>query len=160
VSEFLAGRIARVTPRGVITEFDLPRPNSGPGDITAGADGAMWFVELTGNMDGVQTDGGRIGRITMDGVVTEYELPSKSPSPINIAVGPDRNIWFTQGGQVGRVTPDGVITEFALGEGTRGAGLSAGSDRQPPSRLVDRLYVADSGGNRIAYLQFTPARDD
>ena len=33
---------------GVITEFTLPRPNSGPGDITAGADGNMWFVELPG----------------------------------------------------------------------------------------------------------------
>jgi hypothetical protein len=51
---------------------------------------------------------------------------------------------------------DGTITEFALDAGTRGAGLSAGSDRQPPTHLVDRLYVADSGNNRIAYLQFRP----
>ena len=35
-------------------------------------------------------------------------------SPINIAVGPDRNIWFTNGGKLGRVTPDGTITEFPL----------------------------------------------
>jgi streptogramin lyase len=154
VSEFRAGRIARVTPRGVITEFALPRPDSGPGDITAGADGAMWFLELAGTMDGLQPDGGRVGRITMDGRITEYELPAKTPSPINIAVGPDRNVWYTRGALVGRVTPDGSITEFPLGDGARGAGLSAGSDRQPPLRLVDRLYVADGGGNRIAYLEF------
>jgi len=159
VSEFRASRIARVTPQGVITEFVLPRPNSGPGDITAGADGAMWFVELSGTMDGVQVDGGRVGRIAMDGTVTEYLLPTRTPSPINIAVGPDRNIWYTQGGKLGRVTADGGITEFNLGDGTRGAGLTAGSDRQPPQRLVDRLYVADGGGNRIAYLQFVPVTD-
>ena len=156
VSEYRASRITRITPRGEITEYVLPRPNSGPGDITAGADGAMWFVELSGNMDGVQADGSRVGRITMDGKVTEFELPEKSPSPINIAVGPDRNVWYTRGQKVGRVTRDGKITEFDLGEGVRGSGLSAGSDRQPPSRLVNRLYVADGGGNRILWLQFEP----
>jgi virginiamycin B lyase len=157
VSLYRAGKIDRITPRGVITEFTLPRPNCGPGDITAGADGAMWFVELSGNMDGVQADGGRVARITMEGKVTEFELPARSPSPINIAVGPDRNVWYTRGSKVGRVTPDGKITELALGEGSRGAGLSAGADRQPPARLVNRLYVGDGGANRIAWLQFDVA---
>jgi virginiamycin B lyase len=153
-SAFRASKIGRITPQGVVTEFALPRPNSGPGDITAGADGAMWFVELSGNMDGVQADGGRIGRITMDGRISEFALSAPTPSPINIAVGPDRNIWYTRGAAVGRVTPDGRITEYPLGEGSRGSGLSAGSDRQLPARLVNRLYVADSGANRIAWLEF------
>lgn len=159
-SAFRANRIGRITPRGEITEFVLPRPGSGPGDITAGADGAMWFVELSGTMDGLQVDGGRIGRITMEGRITEFALPSRTPSPINIAVGPDRNIWYTRGASVGRVTPEGEVTEFALGEGSRGAGLSAGSDRQPPVRLVNRLYVADGGGNRIAWLEFSTPSDN
>ncbi len=107
-SEFNASKIGRITPQGVITEFPLPRPNSGPGDITAGADGHMWFVELAGTMDGRKPDGNRVGRITMSGEVTEFPIPSQTGSPINIAVGPDRNIWFTKGGIVGRVTPDGV----------------------------------------------------
>lgn len=154
-SAFRANRIGRITARGEITEFVLPRANSGPGDITAGADGAMWFLELSGAMDGLQVDGGRIGRITMDGKISEFDLPSRTPSPINIAVGPDRNVWFTQGASVGRVTPDGKITHIALGEGSRGAGLSAGSDRQPPARLANRLYIADGGANRIAWLEFT-----
>ena len=55
----------------------------------------------------------------------------------------------------GRVTPDGVITEFPLSSATAGAtGLTAGSDRQPPTRLSNRLWVAQSGGNSIAYLSF------
>jgi virginiamycin B lyase len=154
-SEFKAGRIGRITPQGVVTEFALPRPNSGPGDITAGADGAMWFVELSGNMDGRQPDGNRVGRITMLGQVTEYPIPSQSGSPINIAVGPDRNIWFTKGSLIGRVTPDGVITEFPLPAGSGGAtGITAGSDRQPPTRLTNRLWFTESAANRIAFLQF------
>jgi virginiamycin B lyase len=153
-SEFRAGKIGRITPAGVITEFALPRANSGPGDITAGADGAMWFLELTGTMDGMQPDGGRLGRITMDGRITEFDMPVKTPSPINIAVGPDRNIWYTQGSKLVRATTAGVFTEFELGAGSRGAGLSAGADRQPPTKLVNRLYVADGGANRIAWLAF------
>ena len=65
-------------------------------------------------MDGRKPDGNRVGRITMDGEITEFPIPSQTGSPINIAVGPDRNIWFTKGGVVGRVTPDGAITEFPL----------------------------------------------
>jgi virginiamycin B lyase len=115
----------------------------------------MWFVELAGRMDGRAPDGNRVGRITMDGTVTEFPIPSQTGSPINIAVGPDRNIWFTKGGAVGRVTPDGTITEFPLpGPNAGGTGLTAGSDRQPPTRLGNRLWVAQSAGNRIAFLQF------
>jgi virginiamycin B lyase len=115
----------------------------------------MWFVELAGKMDGRAPDGNRVGRITMDGRVTEFPIPSQAGSPINITVGPDRNIWFTKGGLLGRVTPEGVITEFPLSSATAGAtGLTAGSDRQPPTRLSNRLWFAQSAGNSLAYLSF------
>jgi virginiamycin B lyase len=114
----------------------------------------MWFVELAGGADGQQTDGNRVGRITMAGEISEYRIPSPTGSPINIAVGPDRNIWYTKGALLGRVTPDGRITELALGEGSRAVGLSAGSDRQPPERLANRLWFADGAANRIAYVEF------
>ncbi|MFO1504009.1 MAG: hypothetical protein U1F39_09375 [Steroidobacteraceae bacterium] len=153
-SEFRAGKIGRITPQGVITEFALPRANSGPGDITAGADGAMWFLELSGTMDGMQPDGGRLGRITLKGRIREFPLPTQTPSPINIAVGPDRNIWFTQGNKLVRATKRGKFTEVDLGAASRGSGLSAGADRQPPKWLADRLYVADGGANRIVWLEF------
>jgi virginiamycin B lyase len=157
-SEYKTDRIGRITPKGEITEFALPRPNSGPGDITVGPDGALWFVELSGGMDGVHTDGNRVGRITYDGKVTEFPIPAGSASPINIAVGPDRNLWYTRGTTLGRVTPAGLITEYSAGVDARTAGLSAGSDREPPTRLVNRLWLADGGGNRISYLQFSIAR--
>jgi virginiamycin B lyase len=159
-SEYKADRIGRITPKGVVTEFPLPRPNSGPGDITAGPDGAMWFVELSGGMDGVRTDGNRIGRITYGGRITEYPLPSGSASPINIAVGPDGNLWYTRGTGLGCVTPDGRISEIQAGADFRGAGLSAGSDREPPLRLINRLWFADGGANHISYLQFAPPAAD
>jgi streptogramin lyase len=154
-SEFKASKIGRITPDGAITEFVLPRPNSGPGDITAGADGNMWFVELGGVMDGLEVDGNRVGRITPDGEITEFMIPSAGGTPINIAAGPDGNVWYTKGTAIGRVTPAGEITEFPISEGpARAVGISAGSDRQPPDRLVNRLYFTDPVNNRIGYLSF------
>jgi virginiamycin B lyase len=155
-SEYKANRIGRITPKGELIEFPLPRPNSGPGDITMGPDGALWFVELSGGMDGVRTDGNRVGRMGYDGKVSEYLMPGGKTSPINIAVGPDRNLWYTRGATLGRVTPSGVITEISSGADALAVGLSAGSDREPPTRLVNRLWFADGGGNRISYLQFVP----
>jgi virginiamycin B lyase len=114
----------------------------------------MWFVELAGGADGQSTDGNRVGRITLDGVVTEFELPSPTGSPTNIAVGPDRNIWYTKGATLGRVMRDGTVTEFPLSSTARSVGLTAGSDRQPPHRLSNRLWFADGGGNKISYLNF------
>ena len=151
------GAMAPARQKGVITEFTLPRPNSGPGDITAGDDGAMWFVELSGRMDNHQPDGNRVARITMDGKVTEYPIPAEAgmPSPINIAVGPDRNIWFTKGPMVVRVTRDGTMTPFRLpGDNAGGTGLTSGSDRQPPTRLGRTLWVAEGGANALAALAF------
>jgi virginiamycin B lyase len=139
---------------GVVTEVPLPRPNSGPGDITAGADGNLWFVELNGTIDGRVVAGNRVGRITTHGEITEFDIPSPMGSPTNVAVGPDRNVWYTKGAALGRVTPDGVITEFPLGANARAVGLTAGSDRHPPTRLANRLWYADGTGNKIAYLEF------
>jgi streptogramin lyase len=89
----------------------------------------------------------------MDGKVTEYPIPSQTGSPINIAVGPDRNVWYTKGGVVGRAMPDGTITEFKL-PSNGATGLTAGSDRQPPTRLSNRLWIAMSAANKIAFLEF------
>jgi hypothetical protein len=47
-----------------------------------------------------------------------------------------------------------VITEFPLAANARAIGLSAGSDREPPARLVNRLWFADGGGNKLGYLSF------
>ena len=120
----------------------------------------MWFVELAGRMDGRTPDGNRVGRITTKGEITEFPIPSQAGSPINIAVGPDRNVWFTKGGIVGRVTPDGAITEFPLSSPMAGGtGLTAGADRQPPARLSNRLWVAQSGRelNWLLELEVMPA---
>jgi streptogramin lyase len=80
--------------------------------ITAGPDGNLWLAE-----------GGAIGRITPDGVVTNYALPTPTSRALAITPGPDGNLWFTEAdqdifhffdGKIGRITPDGQITEFDI----------------------------------------------
>jgi streptogramin lyase len=94
-------RIGRITPEGVVTEFTLSA-NAGPGSITAGPDGNLWFTASFG-----------IGRITPDGIVTEFSA-GISGGVTSIAAGPDGNLWFTEPyiDRIGRITPDGVATEF------------------------------------------------
>lgn len=80
---------------------------AGPQGIAAGPDGNVWFTEEFG---------GRIGRITPAGVITEFPIGRPVPGcdpdiepcgvrPGGIAAGPDGNLWFTEynGGRIGRV---------------------------------------------------------
>jgi virginiamycin B lyase len=50
-------------------EFKLPHPRERPFKVGVGSDGALWFTEL---------GAGRIGRITMAGEITEFEVPTKN----------------------------------------------------------------------------------
>lgn len=78
------------------------------GRIAMGPDGALWFTE---------TNAGKIGRITTDGVITEYAIPTANGFPFGITTGPDGALWFTevQSQKIGRITTDGTVTEFAAG---------------------------------------------
>jgi virginiamycin B lyase len=79
--------------------------------ITAGPDGALWFV-----------NGGSVWRMTTTGLMTEYVLPddgifySNGRFTYGIAVGSDGALWFTErlAGKVGRISTAGVITEYPL----------------------------------------------
>ena len=99
-----------------------------------GPDGAYWFVEA---------QGGRVGRIDTNGVITEYAIPSGYCVPVNIVVGPDMNLWFTEAkfNQIGRVMTNGTIKEFPLPSWVFGSGLTLGPD--------GRIWVLDFGGTYV-----------
>lgn len=104
----LAAYFATTAEAVQITEYSLPA-GSKPVEIARGPDGNMWF-----------TDGGTntIGRITMDGTVTEFGLGiTPKAQLVGIAAGPEGNLWFTErsGHKLGRITTSGAITEFSSG---------------------------------------------
>jgi len=111
--------VGHLSSDGALSEFPLPTvqanpmgvPDMGssPSAIIPGPDGAMWFVEMGAD---------QIGRITLEGLITEYPLPSRSrvhANPEGITAGPDGAVWFTEAltYRLGRIDPaTGAITEF------------------------------------------------
>ena len=115
-----------------------------------GPDGAIWFTQIAGN---------RIGRLTVDGTLTEYAVPTPASQPNVIVSGPDPNptksksLWFaeTAGNKIARITTTGLITEFPIPSANSGPiGVAAGPD--------GHVWFAESAlatGNRIGRLWVT-----
>jgi streptogramin lyase len=87
--------------------YTISQPAAWPYNITAGADGNLWFTEANGN---------QIGKITTSGVISEYAVPTSNSVPRGIASGPDGNIWFTEyaGNKIGRITTGVVVTAMEI----------------------------------------------
>lgn len=119
-----ANGIGRVTPEGKVRLFSTdgrPIVAGDPSctmcgyDITAGPLGSLWFT-LPG--------AGLVGRMTTDGAVSTFRVPTATdPSPDNlvpvlgaITAGADGNLWITQpaDGKVTRMTPKGAVTDIDL----------------------------------------------
>ena len=118
------GAITRVTPAGEATEFSAGLTPGDPWDVAKGPDGNIWFVNRSPAV---------IGKITPEGVITEYtDGLTLLSEPSAITAGPDGNLWFTETatGRIGRITTAGVITEFTSGLSGSGepTDIVAGSD--------------------------------
>jgi streptogramin lyase len=111
---------------GSIVEFSIPTQNSAPFGITAGPDGNVWFTEEAG---------GKVGRITPTGKITEF--PVSGGLLRNITMGPHGNLWFTAAWGIGRITPSGTVTTFPQSSSTL-QGIAAGPDQN--------LWVVDHVG--------------
>jgi virginiamycin B lyase len=102
--------------------------------ITAGPDGAVWFLGQGVNL---------IGRINTAGNVTWNATPSR---PSGIVAGPDGALWFTEytAHRIGRISTTGEITEFPI--------PCCGS----PSRITvgpdGALWFSEADSNRIGRI--------
>jgi virginiamycin B lyase len=138
----LTPAIGRITFRGEIREFSLPpAPQfaAAPYSITAGNDGAMWYLA-----------GGRVGRITPSGQVTEFPVATGSAAEGEIVSGSDGNLWFTKREDSGldaivRVTLSGEATHFPLPNRESGPhAIVPGPD--------GNLWFTEIFGNRIGRI--------
>jgi streptogramin lyase len=124
----LGSAIARVTTKGVVTEFPLggsPTDQLQPSGLMVGPDGNLWFSQA--HPSDAQ---GEIGRITRSGSVTDFSMP-KGTWPSDLAAGPDGNVWFTDtgGNTIGRMSLAGAVRQFALPtRSKRPGGIAAGAD--------------------------------
>jgi virginiamycin B lyase len=123
-----------------VREFDLPgRAFDSDAEIVAGVDDNLWFSDPYANA---------IGRVTDQGEITEFPLPSSDATPTALAAGPG-GIWFTESSanKIGRITYGGAITEFPLPAGARPSGIAVGPE--------NALWVTEKERGRIARV--TPA---
>lgn len=82
--------------------------NTHPHGMGFGIDGkTIWF---TGKSTGT------VGRLTPDGKVTTYVLPTVGSVPIYVRAGNDGTMWVTElvGNAIARITADGKVTEFPI----------------------------------------------
>jgi virginiamycin B lyase len=142
-----------VMPAAAVAIDEFPvGPN--PGGITAGPDGALWFVE-----EGSST----IGRITTAGAVTDHFPVTTNPTPPvtdptlpaldQIVLGPDNNLWFTQprDDQIGVMAPNGgVIAEYTVSPSqSKPDAITRGPDGNlwftaPGANLIGRITTGGS----------------
>jgi virginiamycin B lyase len=109
--------VQRINTAGVITasiKLAAPRSDFSVDGIVVGPDGALWFTQSSYGEAGDAPDA--IGRVTVDGHYTSWQLPNSRSTPTGITAGPDGALWFTElkGRRIGRITTTGAITEFAL----------------------------------------------
>jgi len=131
-----ASAVGRITPAGVVTTFPFSGevPIYAVKPITAGPDGAVWFMTYASQGAGSPV----IGRITSAGVISTYSIPDTGTynfSESSIAASPDGGLWFTGNGAIGRITTSGTATvyplntnSFATYAGGTGLAITVGPD--------------------------------
>jgi virginiamycin B lyase len=150
-------RIGCITPAGRLTHFSLGSAWSSAGaragSIASGPDGHLWFAASTAH----------VGRLTVDGELTDFPLLAASDTAEVIVAGADGNLWFRgtsgegAGGTVeviGRVTPQGCITEFrfALANGAAADGLAADDAGNLWFAAGDEIARFDPSGTIAEYI--------
>jgi virginiamycin B lyase len=100
------GRVGKMAPDGTFLA-DYPTTYGDLRYIRPGPDGNLWFTEYGG--------AGAIGRVTPNGTLSEFVIPTHFNRPYAIAPGPDGRMWFTEdGNKIGRISMKGSIKEFVI----------------------------------------------
>lgn len=133
--------IAKITPTLGFTAYGAGTPSGYfqggcPRGITAGPDGNMWF-----------TDAHYVGKITMSGQVTEYDVLPSNGTLVNIVAGPDGNLWATDTGadQIAQISPSGGLVKlWQLRSGRGPESIVVGPDHN--------LWITEVGADLIGKL--------
>ncbi|MGW4112326.1 Vgb family protein [Actinosynnema sp. NPDC004786] len=129
--------IGRMTTDGEYRRWVLPATSANPRRIVAGPDGALWFTTARG-----------LGRITVDGAITEFPTPPGA-EPFDLTAGADGALWFTTDERsIGRLTTSGEMTLHPIEGAEQLIGITAARD--------GTLWIAD--GEADTLWRYTPAR--
>lgn len=132
-----------------ILEFPLPVPNSVPGIIAIDSDDNIWFTMGGGGFANINYPPlSKIGRLTIDGDVTVYTLPTPAAGPSGIAISPDGIVFVTElfGNKIARLDPSRhLIEEYPIPT----------PESWPTGLVLDaegNLWFNETKGNKIGRL--------
>jgi virginiamycin B lyase len=143
------------TRSGAVTEYSFPyHIGSMAAGVTLGPDGNVWFTNYRM---------GRIGKITPQGEMTEYALPSGSgptfpdSSAQLIATGSDGNLWYAAQsypaqGKIVKFSPHGTILgEYPFPVNGMAAGIVAGPDGNVWYGIADSIVRLTPTGKATTF---------
>jgi virginiamycin B lyase len=101
---------------GVFTRHDLGAYRASPFAIAVGADGTVWATLQEAN---------KLLRISLDGRLSEFDVPTRASGLGDVAVDASGAVWFIEGraNKIGRFAEAARFAEFAVP--TPSAGLTA-----------------------------------
>src|SRR5205823_2936188 len=95
--------LAKLSGSGAKTEVALPAADAGYtiGGVAADNAGNIWYTlaatpevaQVPGVASPMKMPAGKIGRVSTDGTVTEFPLPTQLEAPGSATIGPDGNLW-------------------------------------------------------------------
>lgn len=137
--------IGRLDPlTGQETDFVLPSPTLGPDFLEIDHAGNKWFNEV----DFSDATGGKVGRLTPSGEITEWAVPTAAAELEEIGLDGSGNLWFAEQGanKIGRLNPrENTITEFTSPTAnSRPAGILVASD--------NTVWFSEHATDKIAHL--------
>lgn len=146
------GKLNPVT--GKESEFLLP-PSSrnlglAPTFLVLDKQGNVWFNEV----DFSDATGGKLGRLSPNGVITEWAVRTVGAEIEEIALDHQGNLWFAEQGNISKVSPNKVgklnpcnqtITEYTSPTpNSRPAGIVVAAD--------DTIWFSEHAADKIAHL--------
>lgn len=142
------GKVARITPAGVVTEFTVPTANAQPQMIIGASDGNLWFTEFsTTPAPGTS----KIAKVTTTGTFTENSTlfaPPPPDNPLGLVDRLDGNVWYVANGssRVGfQGITSGVAGETSIPTANSGPfGIATSPD--------NNLYYTESAVDKIGRI--------
>jgi len=144
------GKLNPVT--GKESEFLLPSASHSlaPTFLVLDKHGNVWFNEV----DFSDATGGKLGRLSSSGVITEWAVPTVGAEIEEIALDHQGNLWFAEQGNISKISPNKVgklnpcnqtITEYTSPTpNSRPAGIVVAAD--------DTIWFSEHAADKIAHL--------
>ena len=135
-----------------VRDFPLPVKDSVPGILAVDSEDAIWFTMGGGGFANINYPPlDLIGKLTADGDVITYKLPTPASGPSGLTLGPDDTVYVTEffGNKIARLNPRRrVMEEFPIPT----------EDAWPTGLALDNagnLWFNETNGNKIGRLSLS-----